>query len=57
MDEVCGEIDGYKILDSSVNENEAEVEVRLTSGEESDSGSLYLVRVGGKWLIDMDRTF
>lgn len=57
MDEVCGEVDSYQILDSSIDGDEAEVEARLTSGDESDSGTLYLVRVNGKWLIDMDKTF
>jgi len=57
MDEICGEIDGYRILDSSIDGDEAEVEVRLTSGSDSEDGTLYLVRINNKWLIDMDRTF
>lgn len=57
MDEVCGEIDQYRILNSSMDGDQAEVEVELTGDGDSDEGTLYLVRVNKKWFIDIDKTF
>ncbi len=57
MDNMCGMVDGYKILDSDIDGDEAEVEVRITGDGDSDEGTFYLVKVRGKWYIDMDRTF
>ena len=57
MSEVCGIVDSYKILDSSVDGDEAEVEIRIIEEGEKEEGTFYLVRVNGKWLVDMDKTF
>ncbi len=57
MSNVCGIVDSYQILDSSIDGDEAEVKIRITGQGDTEKGTFYLVKINGKWLVDMDKTF